>query len=220
MPLTILTLHGVGPLTRGIDAAERECWLDVETMDYVLDQAKDKPHVRLTVDDGNVSDFNYVLPALVRRNLKAAFFLCSERIDQPSFLTKTQVRELRASGMQIGSHGAAHQSWRGLSVNQLDNEIIGSRRTLESICGASIDSAACPFGAYDRRVLRSLGQAGYQSVYTSDRGSTSDRHWLRARNSITRSMSQGAIIRLLNEGVGVLTQLSIDIRRTLKRLRT
>jgi len=44
--------------------------------------------------------------------------------------------------------------------------------------------AACPFGSYDRRVLRSLRGSGYRRVYTSDRGTTGPGDFLQARNTV------------------------------------
>ena len=47
--------------------------------------------------------------------------------------------------------------------------------------------AACPFGSYDRRVLRALRRTGYRHVYTSDRGLARRGDWLQARNTVQRA---------------------------------
>ena len=125
----ILNFHGVGQVSRDIEDGERNCWLDVSFFEATLDIVRDHSHVQLTVDDGNSSDFEIVLPALLKRGLQARFFICAGRVDQPTFLDRAQVRELRANGMSIGSHGMAHISWRRLSPSLLAEELEGSSGT-------------------------------------------------------------------------------------------
>ena len=219
MSLVILNFHGVGPIPRKIDDAEHDCWLEEDTFKAVLDLTRGQAHVQLTFDDGNASDAGIVLPALLRRGLQATFFVCSGRLDQPTFLSRGQVRELLAHGMCIGSHGVAHLSWRQLAPARLADELDGSRRVLEQVCGTPIDTAACPFGAYDRAVLRGLRQAGYRHVYTSDGGVSDENHWLRPRTTVTRLMTMDDIQWLVQHGPGVWEQSSINARKLVKRLR-
>lgn len=220
MPLIILNFHGIGPIRRNLDSGECNCWLEQDAFEEVLEVVRGQEDVRLTFDDGNVSDFEIALPALLRRRMRAAFFLCSGRLDQPGFLSCKHVRELLSSGMQIGSHGVAHRSWRKMNPEQLSIELEGSRRVLEEICGTSVDIAACPFGAYDRRVLKRLRKAGYQKVYTSDGGIASEKQWLRARTTVTRSMPLEKLERLVRYRSTFWEQLSIDFRKIIKRLRS
>jgi len=217
--LIIFNFHGVGPVRRTIDDGELRCWLGQEFFEDVLDLVRDHPHVRLTVDDGNASDVEIILPALLRRGLAATFFICSGRLDQPSFLNRAQVRELQSRGMRIGSHGAAHVSWRHLAWDRLREEIVDSRRVLEEVCGVAVDTAACPFGSYDCRVLSGLRRAGYRFVYTSDGGASAEGAWLQPRTSVTRSMTLPAVQCLVQEGLGIREQWAINVRRLLKRLR-
>ncbi|MCE9614621.1 MAG: polysaccharide deacetylase family protein [Lentisphaerae bacterium] len=219
MSAIILNIHGIGPVSRSVDAGERNCWLDKERFEPLLDLIREYPNVRLTVDDGNVSDFDIILPALLRRGLRAKFFVCSGRLDQVGFLRESQIRELQAQGMEIGSHGIAHIPWRGLSKETLQEELETSRRVLERVCGLPIESAACPFGAYDHRVLSGLRKAGYRTVYTSDGGACYEDHWLQARTTVTRSISLDEIRHLIERGPGIMRQMSIAGRALIKRLR-
>ncbi len=56
---------------------------------------------------------------------------------------------------------------------------------------AAVTQAACPFGAYDRRVLRSLRGYGYERVFTSDGGRLRADRWLQARNSVIKATTAG-----------------------------
>ncbi|MDB6169033.1 MAG: polysaccharide deacetylase family protein [Verrucomicrobia bacterium] len=215
----ILNFHGVGPVTRDVDNGERNCWLERAAFDAVLDLVHGHSHVRLTVDDGNASDHDQILPSLLARGLMADFFVCSARIDQPTFLSHAQLRTLRDRGMGIGSHGATHRAWRGLPPEELRVELTDSRVALEEACGAPVTTAACPFGSYDRRVLNELKRAGYRRVYTSDGGLADDDAWLQPRTTITRGMRMEEIRQLIDHGPGRIRQISISLRKTLKRLR-
>lgn len=219
MSSLILNFHGIGPVTRNIDTGELNCWLDQDFFESVLDLVRGQSQVQLTFDDGNSSDLELALPALQKQGLKATFFICSGRLDQPTFLKPNQVLELQAADMEIGSHGIDHIPWRRTTEDQLHRELSHSKVTLEKVCGKSVQSAACPFGSYDRRVLNGLRHAGYQKVFTSDGGTASPRQWLQARTTITRSMSLDAIRHLVQKGPGIRTQTLINARKFIKRLR-
>jgi len=216
---TILTFHGVGPVSRPMDDGERECWLERKALEALLDLVRGLAHVQLTFDDGNRSDVEIALPALLARGLVATFFVCSGRLHQPSFLSREHLLKLRASGMAVGSHGVAHIPWRKLAAPQLCDELQTSRRVLESACAAPVDAAACPFGAYDRTVLAALRRAGYRRAYTSDGGASAENQWLQARTTITRGMLLKDATRLILRPAGRLNQRLAGLRRLIKRLR-
>jgi peptidoglycan/xylan/chitin deacetylase (PgdA/CDA1 family) len=90
--------------------------------------------------------------------------------------------------MRIGSHGLHHQDWRTLGDGELHEELTASRRTLTEIAGSEITEAACPFGSYDRRVLRALHAAGYRKVFTSDGGTGSVGSWVSPRTTVHRGL--------------------------------
>jgi peptidoglycan/xylan/chitin deacetylase (PgdA/CDA1 family) len=217
--MIILNFHGVGPVTRDVDAGERDCWLDPLAFEQVLDLVRGKSHVRLTVDDGNASDHDLILPALLARGLKADFFVCSGRIGEKTFLSREQILTLRDRGMGIGSHGVVHRPWRHLRGAELEQEIAGSRATLERALGVKVDTAACPFGSYGRVSLACLRRAGYRTVYTSDGGAAHEGDWLLPRTTITRDMSMESIRDLIDHGPSAGRQASIRLRGIIKRLR-
>lgn len=210
--MIILNFHGIGPMPRGIDAGEAGCWLDVPRFDGILDRVMGDDRILITFDDGNESDHAIALPALLRRGMKAVFFICSGRVGMPGFLDAGQIRELSAQGMAIGSHGVCHQPWRGLDAGRLHDEVAGSRNRLEDLLGRYVNSAACPFGDYDRRVLHALKIAGYQSVFTSDGGECGPGWWLKPRTTVRRSLTPAQLER-------ILTASPRPTRRALDRLR-
>ncbi len=195
--MIILNFHGLGPVPHGIDAGEADCWLDLPCFENILDRVMGDDRILITFDDGNASDHAIALPALLRRCMKAMFFVCSGRVGMPGFLDAGRIRELAGQGMAIGSHGVRHLPWRCLDDGRLQDETAGSRKRLEDLLGRNVDCAACPFGDYDRRVLRALKKAGYQSVFTSDGGECAAGWWIKPRTTVRRSTPPAQLERIL-----------------------
>lgn len=214
-----LNFHGLGPVTRHIDSGEHSCWLGTDCFEAILGRVMGNNRILITFDDGNSSDFEIALPALLQRGLRAIFFVCSGRIGQPGFLSIDQLRELQSNGMTIGSHGVSHRPWRDLGGSELQSEVAESRKILSEICGETVDLAACPFGSYDRRVLRALKNAGYHAVYTSDGGVWGEDSWLRPRTTIQRSLSLAGIDQLIHSRPSAIRRVLDDTRVFLKRNR-
>ena len=179
-----LTFHGVGATDRRLDDGEAAVWVGTERFHAVLDAVRDRDDVRITFDDGNASDLEHGLPALLERGMTGTFFVVAGRLDEPGYLSAADVRALAGAGMTIGSHGMRHRPWRGLGDAALDEELVAAKAALEQVLGVPVTEAACPFGAYDRRVLAGLRRAGFRRVYTSDRGAARRDDWIQARTTI------------------------------------
>ena len=179
-----LTFHGIGRPGRRLDPHEDVVWVSQDRFLSVLDEVADRRDVAISFDDGNESDVELALPALCERGLHATFFVVAGRLGQPAFVDEAGVRALAAAGMEIGCHGMRHRAWRGLDRPALREELVDARHVLERAVRRPVTRASCPFGAYDRRVLRALHRCGYASVYTSDRGTARPNSFLQTRNTI------------------------------------
>jgi peptidoglycan/xylan/chitin deacetylase (PgdA/CDA1 family) len=181
----ILTFHGLGEPSGTLGDGEATVWVPVHWFEEILD-ALPRHGVKLAFDDGNASDLEYALPALTQRGVTARFFPLAGRIGMAGYLSAGDIRQLSGAGMRIGSHGLHHRDWRTLDDRELCEELTVSRHTLAEILGSEITEAACPFGSYDRRVLRALRAAGYTRVFSSDGGTASAGSWPSARTSVHR----------------------------------
>jgi peptidoglycan/xylan/chitin deacetylase (PgdA/CDA1 family) len=182
--LVNLCFHGIGTPSRELEPGEAEYWISPEVFHDVLDLVRAHPGVRLSFDDGNSSDVDFGLPALLERRLTATFFALAGRLDQPGSLSAGDLRDLRDAGMRIGSHGMTHRPWRGMQGADLDRELVDARRLLEEVTGTACDEAALPLGRYDRRLLGRVRRAGYRRLHTSDRHRAHEGAWLQPRYSI------------------------------------
>jgi len=215
----ILNFHGLGEPSRPLPSSEKDCWLDSEVFEAVLDRVRGRPDVRITFDDANESDYSIALPRLKARELSAQFFVVAQRIGQESFLSAEQLRTLHAEGMTIGSHGMCHRNWRRLSLTEVQEELVVARDSIEQMIGAPISEAACPYGAYDRRVLQRLRHLGYRATYTSDGGPASLAIWLRPRNTVRRSHDLARIQCSMTDIPSGVTKLWRDAKLLIKRWR-
>ena len=195
-PVVNVTFHGVGRPPAG-RLQEAPVWVSASQFRRLLAPLAGEPRVRITFDDGNASDVTEALPRLMEHGLSATFFIVADRIGAEGFLSGDDIRQLVDAGMRVGVHGLSHRSWRGQQPDTLRRELIQARDELESIAGVEISTAACPFGAYDRRVLQALKTMGFQHVFTSDRGWTRSDAWLQPRESISSTSAKADIDRIL-----------------------
>ncbi len=214
----ILTFHGLGEAPDTIGDGERDVWVPVEWFEAIVD-ALPREGAKLAFDDGNASDVEIALPALARRGVTARFFPLTGRIGADGYLSAQDILQLSAAGMRIGSHGLHHRNWRALDDRELQDELTVSRRTLAEIIGRDVTEAACPFGSYDRRVLRALRGAGYVRAFTSDGGTSAVGSWPSARTTVRRDRPLQYWLDLAAAGPGGRPGLALSGKRLVKRLR-
>jgi peptidoglycan/xylan/chitin deacetylase (PgdA/CDA1 family) len=179
-----LNFHGIGTPTRSLEPGEHEYWIDRDSFLAILDELHDRVDVRLSFDDGNASDVDVALPALTDRDMDADFFILAGRLGKPGSVDPDGVRDLLAQGMTVGTHGMNHRSWRRLSDRDRRVELLDARQTIAEAAGATVDTAALPFGQYDRRVLSALRELEYRVVYSSDARRAQAGGWFQPRYTV------------------------------------
>jgi peptidoglycan/xylan/chitin deacetylase (PgdA/CDA1 family) len=214
----ILTFHGLGEPPHGATDAARNVWVAVEWFEAIVD-ALPAAGVGLAFDDGNFSDVEHALGALLERGRNARFFVLAGKLDAEGHLGAEDVEKLHAAGMRIGSHGLHHRDWRALADEELSEELVVSRRVLTEVVGEDVAEAACPFGSYDRRVLRALRGAGYRRVYNSDDGSGPADSWLMPRTTVHRGRPLRHWLDLAARGADGRPGVARMGKRLVKRLR-
>lgn len=81
------------------------------------------------------------------------------------FMSWDEAREMRAGGMDIGSHSHSHRILAHLSLQEQESELRNSKAILERELGETVPSIAYPVGAHDsftRDTERLTKDAGYQ----------------------------------------------------------
>ena len=220
----VFTLHGIGEPHPDVGHDEAFVWMTRDHYATLLDSivaaraTADLP-IAMTFDDGNASDATIALPELVRRGLKATFFVCAGRIGAPGYLDRAALHDLLQAGMEIGTHGMHHRDWRTLDDRALDVELGEARQRIEDTCGRPVTAAAIPFGSYDWRVLARLRRENFDCVYTSDGGLARSEARLKPRETLDATWQERDIRRALATSPSFKTRLRRNAAMLYKALR-
>ena len=132
---------------------------------------KHRVELEFTFDDGHYSHAAIAAPVLESAGFRGSFFIPAARIEMSgSTATWSELRSLQAMGHTIGSHGNTHVLLTGCTDDELHEELITSRLTLEDKLGVRITAISMPGGRWDKRVAAACQQAGYEQMYTSQPG--------------------------------------------------
>lgn len=122
----------------------------------------------LTFDDGGVSAHTVIAPMLEARGWRGLFFVATDFIGSPGFLSEEQIADLDARGHVIGSHSCSHPpKISDCSEAELRHEWGESRRRLEAIVGHEVSVASIPGGFYAPAVARVAAEEGLTLLFTS-----------------------------------------------------
>jgi len=132
---------------------------------FLRNEPLPKKPIILTFDDGWKDQFTYAFPLLLKNHFSATFFVFTNAIGRPDFVSWEDLKVMRDAGMTIGSHSRSHPYLtRIASTTTLQNEIRGSRRILEEHLGIPITEFAYPFGRYNADIVTMVKEAGYRSA--------------------------------------------------------
>ena len=132
--------------------------------------------VIITFDDGYNGIYNYAFPELKKRNMKAVFFITASVIDKLEgsypHVTAKELQEIASDkNFSIGSHTLTHSNLTKMTHEEKIHELAESKRILEQITGREVLSMAYPEGNYDKQVIDSVKEAGYEIAFAvQDRG--------------------------------------------------
>lgn len=126
--------------------------------------------VGITFDDGYVSVLEAALPELQRHGFTATMYIISGRLGGSNdwdegprwpLMSASQIGELAAAGMEIGSHSATHARLAGIDVGQLEAEVRDSKASIGELVGGSVRGFAYPYGSMDAAARHAVRRAGY-----------------------------------------------------------
>jgi peptidoglycan/xylan/chitin deacetylase (PgdA/CDA1 family) len=132
--------------------------------------ARARPPARtfvITIDDGHQDGYTYAFPILRRYRLLATFFIVTGRLDRGDNLSRTEVRRLAASGMEIADHTANHADLPTLPPIAAEAQIEIAAQTIAALIGHRPTTFAYPFGAEDPAVVALVHAAGFTMAVTT-----------------------------------------------------
>ncbi len=127
------------------------------------------PGLLLTFDDGGTSALTPTADLLEKHGWRGHFFMTTDYLGTPGFLSVAQLRELHTRGHVIGSHSCSHPARMALcSREQLLREWRQSREVLAETLGAPVTVASVPGGYYSRAVAETAAEAGIRVLFNSE----------------------------------------------------
>jgi peptidoglycan/xylan/chitin deacetylase (PgdA/CDA1 family) len=96
-------------------------------------------------------------------------WLGTEHEPELACMSWAQIRELRDSGWEVGSHTCSHPHLPRLGEAEIATELNESLRRLEEEMAAPCLSLAYPYGEFDERAVRAARDAGYRFAATIPR---------------------------------------------------
>jgi peptidoglycan/xylan/chitin deacetylase (PgdA/CDA1 family) len=120
-------------------------------------------------DDGGISFLTEIADRLEAFNWRGHFFITTDYLGQPGFLSPEQVLELHQRGHIIGTHSCSHPPRIDqLSDAELLAEWTGSTERLSDLLHAPIWCGSVPGGFFSERVAAAAERAGLKLLFNSE----------------------------------------------------
>ncbi len=117
----------------------------------------DKPAVVITFDDCYLDTYEWGLPLLEERGIKATFFAITDAVARSSSVRRarshgahmdwSQLADLRDLGHAVGSHTAGHRRLADLPATEVEREVRRGDRALLEHLGTPPSLLAYPYGS-------------------------------------------------------------------------
>jgi peptidoglycan/xylan/chitin deacetylase (PgdA/CDA1 family) len=130
--------------------------------------------VVITIDDGYRSALTVAAPILKKYGYPWTFFIYPDFVGaSANAVTWQNLLELQTDGVDIESHTKSHPFLTRRDGRDdeaydawLNDELAGSKETLEKKLGKKVIALAYPYGNYNAQVEAKALQAGYEAIFT------------------------------------------------------
>jgi peptidoglycan/xylan/chitin deacetylase (PgdA/CDA1 family) len=156
----------------------------VSLSSIIEEKSQNRPQVAITFDDGFASVKKNAWPILQELKIPFLVFLNREAVIEGkldygtgystavSYLNVEEIKEMKAAGVDFGSHGISHRILSECKEDELRQEIVGNREFLIQMLGEDAgDFLAFPFGKkqhYNDRVIAVGQEAGHLAFFSTN----------------------------------------------------
>lgn len=136
------------------------------------------PHkpILLTFDDGYTDNYTVALPLLKKYNMTSVVFPISEWVGKKNHWENFGKQETTTmdwqvleswlqAGQTIASHTQNHPFLHVCEQPQLQEELCGSKKSLESKLKINTDFLCYPYGKFNQAVVHAAKKAGYKAAF-------------------------------------------------------
>ncbi len=123
-----------------------------------------------------ISEIKYLPPRRRREHAEAILSIAEVAAPNDLMLTRVNVRELHASGFEVGSHTVTHPILARLDPEAAWREISGGKDELEEMVGKAVTLFAYPNGRpnedFSAEHVRMVREAGFTAAFTTAAGTS------------------------------------------------
>lgn len=132
--------------------------------------------VAITIDDAYRSVYEVAWPRLKKAGLPFTLFVSTDAIDGggPGFMTWDEIRELKAAGVTIGAHGAAHLHVAEVAPEEIGADIEKSARRIEEELGERPVLFSYPHGEISLVARDVVAAAGFKAAFGQHSGAVNE----------------------------------------------
>jgi len=166
------------------------------TFNDILTKPLPKKPIILSFDDGYQNFYDNAWPELKKHNMTAVVYIIVND-NSGMYMTPTEIKELSASGVEVGSHTLSHPDLSKGTIDKAKAEIFDSKADLEKITGTKVVSFCYPSGKYNDAVIDAVKNAGYDFAVTTNGGIakfsdplTLNRHRMNSDTNISAYLSK------------------------------
>lgn len=102
--------------------------------------------ILLTFDDGYQCNYDVVIDLLEQYSVTAIFFVVTDYIGKPGYITECQLRTMSQRNFLIGSHTVNHVNCSKLSEEEFVRELQESKASIEKIIQKEVRYFSFPYG--------------------------------------------------------------------------
>lgn len=184
----IVMYHHVGPLPPNPDIYRKDLTVSPELFERTLTQLAErevetatmadlmehfaggpelpKRAAVLTFDDGYDDVYEHAFPALQKHGMVGTFFITTDFVERPGYVTWDQIKEMADAGMEIAAHSSNHADFARIGPAELRRQLVEPKAALEEHIGQKVRFVAYPAGKYNAAVMAATRAAGYDAAVT------------------------------------------------------
>ena len=153
--------------------------------------------VAMSFDDGYKNNHSDALPLLKKYNAKASFYIVDRDIGKTIYMNQSQLLDLLANDMEIGSHTINHAPLALIDPKYLPWEIGSAKKFLEKkLDGYILQGKAYPNGGYNKNVINAMREYGFVYGLTGKVGANTHKNFAKAPYEMYR-------ISIVDDGSGL-----------------